>query len=115
MANSKAGVKAGRKTNYLEVCDAVIGAERADAAAFAEGLRAVIDGEMGCFFDGISLRLTCRTSLVSRPRDSFCRKRGGSRSRGPTRTSTGRKVAEEAVVRGARALILAVLADSAGA
>jgi diguanylate cyclase (GGDEF)-like protein/PAS domain S-box-containing protein len=39
----------GHGANYLDVCDRAIGRERADAAAFAAGIRAVLGGEMDQF------------------------------------------------------------------
>ena len=35
----------GEGANYLEVCDRVVGPEAAEAAEFAEGIRAVLRGE----------------------------------------------------------------------
>ena len=44
-ANPPQSLRANVGDNYLHVCDAVTGPEAADAAAFAVGIRKVIDGE----------------------------------------------------------------------
>jgi PAS domain S-box-containing protein len=48
-ANSPLAQRERTGDNYLQVCDAVIGPEAADAAAFATGIRAVTRGELANF------------------------------------------------------------------
>lgn len=48
-ANSPTAPRTDAGVNYLEVCDTATGADAADAAEFADGLRAVIRGERECF------------------------------------------------------------------
>lgn len=49
LANGAAVADVGEGTNYLEVCERVVGPDASDAARFAEGIRAVSRGELDHF------------------------------------------------------------------